>query len=337
MKNPVIDPALPTVDAGGTNAPLAMGDGPSSAPPHPFRSAPWYDPTEEHQPCQCPNCRAARTVKRKGSPALRVGAVVMGGVVLPLVSVAVNSSMGVVDLGAGGVVWIVLSVLSALAHLFLSPVRRDPDTKELIHRPPRSTALKLALLSGSLSSAVLWVYFALLFLPLVPLSFIALAFFGLGLCGLCPFGAAAVALFEAVRDVRALGLTWRRPAVIAATVTLALGPVVACAGVVAHRHLARRQLDLALTKIGLQDRYSEQRMRLIAGLKGQQERVLEAYLDTTDTERHRRLAEVYLRLTEKSLAGEVQKRLSTRRNAVINPWWFAGGGDPLNDHWLRRL
>ena len=84
-------------------------------PPHPFRAAPWYDPSVQHRPCQCPRCRAPLRAGRWRQP-VRATLAALGGVVLPLGSVLVNHYLRVVDLGLWGNAVVVLAAAAALAN-----------------------------------------------------------------------------------------------------------------------------------------------------------------------------------------------------------------------------
>lgn len=310
------------------------------APPHPFRAAPWYEPEagdRTHRPCQCPHCRAKRRGLRPGRPLARTLAVALGGVLLPLVALAVNTQIPVVHLGPLGTAWLAFGALSALAHLIWSPVLRDPDRGDALrHRAPRALAGRLALLAASLWSGLFAAYLALLFLPILPLCLVAVIAMGLGLCGLSPYTALGVALAQIVQDARAVARTMGRRAT-AWTVVLLLGlPLLGLGGVGGQAAFNRHRLELELAKIALLPPHSDARMEAIAAMEGRQETLVQAYLASADREQHRLLAEVHLRLTDHALAEEVRRRLQTRRQTVIFPWWFLHGGDVIEDRWLSR-
>lgn len=310
---------------------------PKSAPPHPFRSAAWYDPRVEHRPCLCPQCKPRNKPRGRAAQGLRVALVIAGGVVLPLVSVLINANMHVVDLGVAGTAAIALSVLSVLAHLLLFPGHRDLETLQVTQRPPSSTALRLALLCGALISSLTWGYLALLFLPILPLSFIALVVLGLGLCGLCPYGALAISLIHAVRDARAVRERLPRRWTVAVVSGLVLAPVLAMAGTALLRLHHRHNLEQAVSRIADLEPFSVARMQAISRLRGYDDHIVDSYLATTDSDQHQVLAEVYLRLTDGELNRRVQQRVSRQRRSLIRPWWFVSGGRPLSTDHLWRF
>lgn len=294
---------------------------PVAAPPHPFRSAPWYDPAVGHYPCRCPTCTTRRTGGRWAMPA-RVTLVLLGGVVLPLASLLVNASMKVVDLGALGTGAIILAMVSTLANLLLSPCRRDKETGQVVHRPPASTALRAALLMGALLSCLIWGYLGLLFLPLLPLSMMLVAMLGLGLCGLCPYAASSVAVIQAVRGTRAL----RRRLRLGWTLALVLGtlllPPAILGGVGINRYYSRLQVDHQLERIAAARPFSAERLRLVAGMAGMEQTLVRRYVTTSDQQQRARIAEVYLRLTDQRLNQQVAAHWQGRRHTAISPWWF---------------
>lgn len=297
---------------------------PHTKPPHPFRASPWYDPSVEHRLCQCPNCRSPKGARSWRQP-FKTVLVVLGGVLLPLVSVVVNHWLRVVDLDLQGNAAVLLAVAATMANLALSPCRRDPDTGEVSHRPPSSTGLRVALLAGALLGCVTWGYLALLFLPLAPLSIIAVIWLGLGLCGLCPFGALAISIIQAVRGVRAVRRRLGRAVTWGVTLASLLVPPAALGGVGLHHHFQRLQVDQQLIKIMDLRPYSYQRMAAVTGLEGKEQHLVRAYMATQDRGRHRLLAEVFLRLTDRRINAEVTRQVKDRGNTVINPWWFLQG------------
>jgi len=262
--------------------------------------------------------------------------VVLGGVVLPLVSVTVNHWLRVVDLGLLGNAVVLLAVAATLANLALSPCRRNPVTGHVSHHPPSSTALRVALLSGAMLGCVIWGYLALLFLPLSPLSVVAVLWLGLGLCGLCPFGALAISVIQTVRGFRAVrrrlgpAVTW------AATLLSLLALPMTLGGVGLHQHFQRLHVDRQLEQITKQRRYSYQRMAAMTGLEGKERHLVDAYMATRDEQRHKLLAEVFLRLTDRRINAEVSDRSARRGITVINPWWFLRGSDIWLLDFMRR-
>lgn len=315
----------------------------ASAPPHPFRAAPWYEPGLEHRPCQCPSCRQAP--KAVGAPPLmvfRLVLVALGGVALPVVSLAVNAGLHVVELGTGGTVLVALSALAALANLVLYPRRRRRGDRTVVHSPPRSTVLLALLLLGALLGCLTWGYLALLFLPIAPLSVIAVLFVGLGLCGLCPFGALAISIIQTVHAARALAARIGRRAVLALVLAALVLPPLGAAGLAVHAAVARRALDRTLDRIAREAPHSARRMAAIAALGGDEDLLVERYLSSPTRERQELLAEAHLRLTDRTINQPVQDRLSGRGSrlvgqSLIRPWWFLEeGGKPLS-HQLWRF
>ena len=315
----------------------------SSAPPHPFRAAPWYEPELEHRPCQCPSCQqGSKAVRAPRLMVFRLVLVVLGGVVLPVVSLTVNAELHVVELGTVGTVLVALSALAALANLVLYPRRRRRGDRTVIHSPPRSTVLLALLLLGALLGCLTWGYLALLFLPITPLSVIAILFFGLGLCGLCPYGALAVSIVQTVHATRALSPRIGRRAVLALVLAALVLPPLGATAFAVRAAAARRALDRALDRISREAPHSTRRMAAIAALDGDEDLLVERYLSSHRRERQELLAEAYLRLTDRTINQPVQDRLDRRGSrligqSLIRPWWFfEDGGTPLS-HQLWRL
>lgn len=304
---------------------------PHADPPHPFRTSPWYDPSVEHRPCQCPHCRAPGQGGTWRLP-FKTVMVVLGGVLLPLVSLVVNNLwLHVADLGLPGAVAVLLAVAATLANLAFSPCRRDPDTGQVSHRPPASTLLRVALLFGALFGCVTWGYLSLLFLPLSPLSMIAVLWLGLGLCGLCPFGALAISIIQSARGVRAVRRRLGPNVTLAVTLLGLLAPPAVLGGVGFHRHFQHLQVDRQLTQIEKLRPFSYERMEAVTRLEGKEQILVSAYLSSVDTDRHRLLANIFLRLTDRRINAEVTARTKHQGNTVVNPWWFLGSSDKI---WL---
>jgi len=309
----------------------------SSAPPHPFRAAPWYEPELEHRPCQCPSCRQGSTAL--GEPRLmvfRLLLVVLGGVALPVASLLVNAQLHVVELGTGGTVLVALSALATLANLVLYRRRRRRGDRTVLHSPPRSTVLLALLLLGALLGCLSWGYLALLFLPIAPLSVIAILFFGLGLCGLCPYGALSISIIQATHAARALAARIGRRAVLSLVLASLILPPLGAAALAVHAAAARRAVDRALDRIAQEAPHSARRMAAIAALSGEEDRLVERYLSSHTRQRQEVLAEAYLRLTDRTINQPVQDRLDRRGSrftgqSLIRPWWFLEeGGQPLS-------
>lgn len=312
-------------------------------PPHPFRASPWYDPTVEHQPCGCPECDAKR--RKKNRPwvlTTKTALVVCGGVLLPMVSVGINYLMGkdgekVVQLGALGMVAILVSVLTTLSHLLLSPVKRDLETGVAMHQPPPSTAMRAALLVAALLGCITWGYLALLFLPLLPISFIAVIFLGFGLCGLCPYGALAIHVIQAVRGYRSLRARLTRGPLLALLLgTLLLPPLsLACMGIA--NHVSRENLNDRMDAIAELAPNSVARMEAFAALHGLEGHLVDRYMLADDRQEMALLAEAHLRLTDEPIHGAVQSRFSRGSRALIRPWWFLDGSDPMQSSRFWRF
>lgn len=308
---------------------------PEGAPPHPFRASPWYDPSVEHRPCRCPTCRPERPAARLLP--VRIVFVVLGGIALPLVTLFANSHLRVVALGPVSTAAILLAIVGSAANLLLLPLRRDPTTRELRRDLPGSTVLRVLLALGALWGCLIYGYFALLLLPLLPISAIAILYFGLGLCGLSPYPALAIAVIQSRRALAALADRIGRRRALALALAALLLPLLGTAGLVAHRELGRRELEVALARIARQPPHSEERMRAIAKLEGVEHRLVEAYLESPERERRELLAEVYLRLRDQPLHEEVEARARDRREAMVRPFWYldGAGGTPFAQRFWR--
>ncbi len=294
----------------------------ASAPPHPFRAAPWYDPRAEHRPCECPRCRAAGLPARPRRVA-RVVLSILGGVALPLVALGFNAALEVVELGVLGHLAILLSVASTAATLKLSPTWRDRAAKRTLHRPPASTAARVVLLLGALLGCLTWGYLGVLFLPLLPLSLIALILLGLGLCGLCPYLAGTISLLQAIRAVRAVRERLGGRRTLALTLGALLGPPLLAAWLGVAGHLGQTRLERALDRVASLPPHSAERLAAVAALD--QGSLLRAYLRTGDQDRRALIADAYLRVADESLHGAVAA-VSARHRRAIRPWWFLDGG-----------
>jgi len=312
-------------------------------PDHPFRASPWYDPTLEHQPCACPECEAKR--QRQTRPwklTAKTALVVCGGVLLPIASVVTNHALGmdgehVVQLGVAGTVAIAVSILTTLAHLIWSPVRRDLQTGRPVYCPPQRTWARAALFIAALLGCLTWGYLALLFLPLMPISFIAIIFMGLGLCGLCPYGALAIHVIQVVRGYRGLRARLPRRPVVALMLCCLLLPPAALASAGIHNHLARQSLNRRIDAVGKLAPNSVARMQAFAGLRGLEGHIVDRYLLSDTLEEQALLAEAHLRLTDEPIHGAVRARYSRGKRALIRPWWFLDGDDPLQGRGFWRF
>lgn len=293
-----------------TARPTAPPTSGSSTPPHPFRSAPWYDPTLHTPPAPPP---ARRSVGR-------IVLVLLAGVLLPLISILVNASMEIVALGRFGVALVVLSTLAVLANVIWVPVRRRPGGGPREVGGPASLWLQLLLLFGTVWTALWWGYLALLFLPILPISFVALIVMGLGFCGLCPYLATSVAIVQTLRVGRLLRARLSKRTlggVIAAmiVVPVALAGAVALWGTLQDRALRRDLEALAKTPP-----YSLARMRGIEQLEGNERRLSVLFMDDTDYARRRLIAEAYQRLTDRTIDSALHRR--GRRRGEIRPFFF---------------
>jgi hypothetical protein len=267
----------------------------------------------------------------------RIVLVVLGGIALPLVALLANLRFHVVALGIWSTAAILLAILGAAANLLLCPIRRDPATRELRCQPPSSTALRVVLCLGALWGCLVHGYFSLLLLPLLPISAIAILFFGLGLCGLSPYPALAIAVIQSRRGLRAVGERLGRRRAIVLGLAAFLLPLLTIAGLITARALGHRQLEGAILRIASAAPHSEERMRAIATLQGQEHTVVEAYLESSERGRRELLAEVYLRLRDQPLHDEVEARARDRREALVRPFWFldGAGGAPIASRFWR--
>jgi hypothetical protein len=263
----------------------------------------------------------------------RIILVALGGILLPIVSVLVNLELRVVALGAPGTVAILVSVAATLANLVLYPRRKVPAgfgavvgsrgrrRWEIVHAPPRSTALRVLLLAGALFSCLTWGYLALLFLPLTPLSIIAIIALGLGLCGLCPHLAVTVSVIQAVHAARAVSRRLGRRWALAVTLGTLLLPSALLCGLGVSAHLGRARVSRAVDRIADTGPNTVERMQAIARLEGLEDRLVDCYLATQNRSRHALYAEAYLRLTDRRINEPVHRRLQGAR-APIQPLWF---------------
>lgn len=302
---------------------------PLPAPP-PYRTPAWFDPRQQHLPCQCPRCRAAHQ-PRPRRMLWRISLVVLGGVALPLISLAINASMHVVQLGALGTALICFTVASVIAHLLFAPRRPDPETLALVAHYPRGVAARLALLAAAGLSCVTWGYLGLLFLPLIPLSLLLVALLGLGLCGLAPYAALSIAIlhlcrgYRAVRDARGRGLA---VAALLGSLVLPLAVAGGAAIFVSMRHGA---IERRLALIERTPQHSARRMQLVATLAGDEQQLLAIYARATDHERQRTIAAVYHRLTDDTLqAGALREHVPGRGPAMLRPFAFLQGRPVLD-------
>lgn len=319
--------AAPPASAGARadgDAPRPPEPPPGSAPPYPFRTSPWYDPAVHQREQQ-------GTARRALGPRRRVAAfvlVILGGVALPLAALLVNHALEqVLALGPVGTALLCAAVIATLANLLLLPTRKV-DGQVVLHRAPRSGALCALLLAGALLSALFWGYLSLLFLPLAPISVVAIAFFGLGLCGLCPHGALAIGIVQSMRAGRVVHGRLGRGATVGVVAAALAVPLLVAGGAGLWARAGQARLELALGRIAATAPHGTERMRLIATLAGEEERVRESYRHEEDSARRRTLAEVYHRITDEPLTGDLYR---VRNNTLIRPWWFTEQrGSPLS-------
>lgn len=298
-----------------------------SAPPHPFRAAPWYDPNVMRSTPPTP-------ARLSGG---RISLVVLGGVLLPIVSVGINHGMRVVDLGVGGIALCLASVASVLANLLLLRRKRRKGSKEVLIEAPVSTPVLALLLVSSLLSIVWWGYLALLFLPILPISLIALVVLGLGLCGLCPFFVTAISVVQTVRAARILRQrTSAKVMVLAlvATPLLALSIVGATALIGQHR---RQALARDVAAVVREPAFSTKRMHAIAHLRGREALLLERIGREYHGDTRQAMAEAYERLTDQSAIEAMRRggQRGRRRHYAIRPFFFTQDESPLGFNLLE--
>jgi len=291
-----------------------------SAPPHPFRTSPWYDPAvhQQEQERELQKTKPLAQGLRRRIAAFVL--VILGGVVLPIASLIANHVVErVVALGAGGTALLIFSVIATLANLLLLPTRKTVGGQVVLVRAPRSALLCVLLAAGALVSALFWAYLSLLFLPLAPIAVVAIVFFGLGLCGLCPHGAVAIGIIQSLRACRVVhrrlgaGMTvWFVTGALLLPMLLA-----GAAGVSARAQQVR--LKRLVGRIAAAQPYSSARMQLIAELRGEEERVSAAYWRNIAQDQRRTLAEIYHRITDEPLTADGYRMNS---HTLIRPWWF---------------
>ena len=309
------------------NDPAQPLDHGASAPPHPFRVPAWDDPRTEHRPCMCPRCCPPEGTRPRLRP-WRIALCVAGGAVWPLAALLCNTAFHVVELGTAGTAALLVTAASSLVNLVLLPTRHDPVGRRVVVSAPRAAWLRVALLLGALWSCLCWGYLGLLMLPLLPISVIAILWMGIGLCGLTPFAATAVALVQSVRAARSvserLGRRATRILVAGGLVLPLLG------GVVVGLHVWQRRLSLErqLARIAEQAPHSEERLRAITAMAGREAALPRLYAHL-DADRQRAAAEAYLLLTDQRL-NEPAERAARGQQALIRPLWFLDGhGLPL--------
>ena len=290
-----------------------------SAPPHPFRTSPWYDPAAHRREVE-QELRKTEPLARL--PRRRVAAfvlVILGGVVLPIASLVANHVVEhVVALGAGGTAALILAVLATLANLLLLPTRKTASGQVLV-RAPQSRLLCALLAASALLSAIFWGYLSLLFMPLAPISVVAIVFFGLGLCGLSPHFAAAVAIIQTLRACKLLGRRLGAGRTAGMMVGVALLPVLLAGAAGVNTRVRQARFDELVGRIAEAKPHSSARMQLIAQLSGEEERVTTTYWRSTDQERQRTLAEIYHRLTDEQLTSA---HYIVHNKTLVRPWWF---------------
>jgi hypothetical protein len=300
--------------------------------PHPFREI-------EHRPCMCPRCRPLQAHEPRLRP-IRIALVVIGGAVWPLIALLVNLHFHVVELGVSGHLALLLATASAVANVVLLPTRRDRLTRLVVTSGPQATWLRVTLLAGALLGCLAWGYLSLLMLPLLPLSAIAIIFFGLGLCGFTPFVALSVALVQVRRAARAVSERLGARAVALIVLGGLLGPPLAggAAGLWAWSRQVR--LEAGVAAVAAQAPHSAERLQAIAALEGSADRLPTLLADLHELEQQRAAAEAFLLLTDRRINEAVDR---TRRDheVLIRPLWFLEGRRPrvfdgsLFSHFLR--
>jgi hypothetical protein len=269
--------------------------------------------------------------------------VVLGGVALPAASLLCNAALGVVELRVAGVAAILLSMASVLGHLLLSPCRLDLERGKARHCPPDATVLRVLLLTGGVLGCVTWGYLALLFLPLIPLSVIAIVFFGLGLCGLCPFFALPVSIVQTVRSFRAVRDAIGRRRAVALTTALALAAPVTVGGAMLLGYAQRSRSNALLDAIERHPQGSLARMNAIAALAGEEARLVPLFFTSEDFARRRLIAQTYHRLADTPINSAVEQYRQQRRGRyrsgplsepLIRPFAPLEGDSPLEPSFL---
>lgn len=302
----------------------------TGTPPAPYRTSPWYDPALYEAEL------AAARAEEPSRPALRrrwtaFVLVVLGGVVLPVGSLVMNALIDqVVHLDVVGTALLALGVVSTLLNLLLYPTRKDGRGRTVVVRAPRAVWARVLLLGGAVLNIVFWGYLSVLFLPLVPVS-VPLVVFGIGLCGLCPFAASAIGIIQARRATAALRERTSATGAALAVVAFALTPVLAAVGLGLHARHQVLQVEARLEQVAAAPRHSTARIRAIATLQGAEDAVVALYRQTHAHPRRRLLSEVYQRLTDTSLSAHTWRQ-ARRQRAIVQPWWFLEGHDPLAFH-----
>ena len=291
-----------------------------AAPPHPFRVAPWYDPRVTARPVAEPLI----------SSRWRIGLVIFGGVLLPIISVVVNAQLSVVDLGVFGVGLCLASVLSVVGNLVWVRRKVRPRAKQVSIVAPASNKALIALLASSLLSLLWWAYLAVLFFPIFPLSVIAVVFMGIGFCGLCPFFVTGICATQSLRLIRLLKSRRRgRTALLIVFGTPLLALALTLAGALVYGH-QRDSLAAAISALVQLPGYSEARMAAIAELSGREQELVQAALREHEYARRQAMAEAYERLRDEPIASAMaQQRPRRRRAYAIRPFFFAQGESPL--------
>ncbi|MBW2732178.1 MAG: hypothetical protein JRH20_07270 [Deltaproteobacteria bacterium] len=261
----------------------------------------------------------------------RIALVILAGVVLPIVSVIVNHAVPVVDLGLLGVLLCIASATGVLLNLLLLRRMRRKNTKEVLVDAPRSTLLLALLLVSSALSITWWGYLSLLFLPMLPLSLIAVIFMGIGFCGLCPFLVTAISVVQAVRAARVLRLRLSRRWVVLAIVAPPVIVVTLAVSFTFVGNMQRRHLLQDITAITKQPAFSAQRMSAIAALRGRETLLLERITREHDAPRREAMAEAYERLTDEPATVPLRRRVQWRhhRNFPIRPFFFTQDESPI--------
>lgn len=129
---------------------------------------------------------------------------------------------------------------------------------------------------------------------------------------------------------------FRRGPVLAFTLACLLAPPAALAGVGINNHVSRSRLNARIDLIGDLAPHSLARMQAFAALEGLEGHLADRYMLSTTTDEQALLAEAHLRLTDLPIHTAVQARVGRGSRALIKPFWFLDGTDPMqHNHFWR--
>jgi hypothetical protein len=171
---------------------------------------------------------------------------------------------------------------------------------------------------------------------------VAVLYFGLGLCGLSPFFALALAVVHTVRSYRAARIDLPRGAVLAALLGPLLVPPLAGATIYGYQQRQQASLHHAMTMIGDLPELSNARIRAVATLAGEQDRLVELYATTSDHRIRQTIADVYHRLTDNVLDAAHVRRVGLEdQRVLLRPFAHLEGRSPFTGNgsswWRWRL